>query len=203
MKTLYFLLPILLLTACIGDKQTAIGQDLSDHSFVNKNFKGNAINYSEGLNPCELFGQADIAKLYDVPGDKVFMTGPSTVGQICSYRIMMGDNEYNLLTGFMSVEPTVKKEDDQGGIAEATGSGENWVEAWALQKSISRSSEFLPDMGMAAIWNDSKRMLRVKFEGYILNVTAPGAPFNEVEKTKNRDYKAIAIEMARSAGFIN
>ena len=115
---------------------------------------------------------------------------------------MMSDNEYDLLTGFMSVEPTVKKADDPEGIAEATGTGEDWVQVWALQKAIAKSSEFLPNMGQAAIWTSRKRTLRIKFEGYILNVAAPGAAFNEVENAKNRDYKAIAIQMAKSAGFL-
>lgn len=202
MKTLYFLLPLLLLTGCIGDKQTAVGQDFSDESFVNKDFKGNAIDYSEGINPCTFFGQSDMAALYKVPADKVFMTEPNTVGQICSFRLMMSDNEYDLLIGYISVEPTIKKADDHNGSAEATGIGEDWVQVWALQKSISKSSEFLPDMGKAAIWNESKRTLKIRFEGYVLNVAAPGAAFNEAEKAKNRDYKALAIKMAKTAGFI-
>lgn len=202
MKTLYFLLPILLFAACVGDKQSAIGQDLNDESFVNQNFKGNAIDFKDDINPCELFGQSQIAAIYKIPADKAFLAGPSSAGQTCSYRLMMSDNDFDLVTGYMSVQPTVKKEDDPGGIAEATGGGEDWVQAWALQKSISESAEFLPDMGQAALWNGSKRMLRIKFEGYVLEIVAPGAPFNEAEKAKNRDYKAIAIQIAKDAGFI-
>jgi len=47
MKTInliLFSLTVLGLSSCKGDKKSIIGADLSEDSFVNKNFKGNFIN---------------------------------------------------------------------------------------------------------------------------------------------------------------
>ena len=90
-----------------------------------------------------------------------------------------------------------------GEIAEAAGSGENWEEAWALQKSMSKSSEWVKSIGLAALWNDSKTELKIKFEGYTLMVYPPKNIGNKEEEAKNRDYKNIALAMAKAAGYIN
>ena len=90
-----------------------------------------------------------------------------------------------------------------GDVAEAVGAGKNWEEAWSLKKSISKSAEWIPNMGKAALWNARKKTLEIKFDGYNLLINPPKNILNKEETAKNRDYKEIAIEMAKSCGFIN
>jgi hypothetical protein len=116
---------------------------------------------------------------------------------------MIGENEFNYLIGGITVQREIKKDEMMGEIAEAAGSGENWKEAWALKKSISKSAEWVENAGEAALWYPNKRQLLVKFDGYTLTVLAPGHSFNQEEKALNRDYKKIALEMAKASGFIN
>jgi len=116
---------------------------------------------------------------------------------------MLGENEFNYLIGGITVNREIKKDEMMGEIAEAAGGGENWKEAWALQKSISKSAEWIEGVGLAAMWKPKRRELLIKFEGYSVYVMAPGAAFNQEEKARNRDYKKIALEMAKKAGYIN
>lgn len=198
------------LTSCLGDKKRIDIDEANDTtSFVNKDFKGNLIDYNKNMSACSKMNKADLAKLYDVSAEEIYWMDSAsnermqTISPTCNFRVMIGENEFNYLIGSMFVTKEVKQDEMMGEIAEAAGNGENWVEAWALQKSISKSSEWLQDMGKAAVWKGSKRELRVKFDGYTLTVVAPGAAFNQEEKARNRDYKSIAVSMAKSAGYIN
>lgn len=198
------------LTSCLGDKKSIDIDEANDTtSFINKDFKGNLIDYNENMSACSKMSKADLAKLYQVSAeDIVWMDSASnermsTNKPTCNFRVMLGENEFNYLIGGISVNREIKKDEMMGEIAEAAGGGENWKEAWALQKSMSKSAEWIEDVGLAAMWKPKRRELHIKFEGYSLYVMAPGSAINQQENAKNRDYKKIALEMAKKAGFIN
>ncbi|WP_299523295.1 hypothetical protein [Winogradskyella sp.] len=196
-------------TSCLGDRQTIIGQDLGDTSFVNKKFKGNLIDYKEGMSACDKMSATLLAEKYGVVEDAIIITDPTKSERYvnpkpgCMIHVKMSDQKFDHLTGTINVFREIKSNEYMADVAEATGSGENWEEAWALKKSMRKSSEWVLDMGQAAIWTAKLRKLEIKFEGYTLEIIAPGAPFNDIEKAKNRDYKSIAIAIAKSAGFVN
>lgn len=200
---------LVLLTSCFGDKKSIIGEDLGDTSFVNKNFKGNLINYKDGMSACDKLNSNVLMNLYDKTSEDIIITDPTKSDRYvnpdpgCIIHIKMSDQKFDHLTGSIRVIKEVKSDDHMGDLAEATGVGENWEEAWTLKKSMQKSTEWLSGMGHAALWTEKKRKLEIKFEGYTLEIVAPGAAFNEFEKAKNRDYKSIAITIAKSAGFIN
>lgn len=196
MKYIFFVFSIILFFACdnpIGDKKSGIGSvnEIGNTSFVNKNFNGNTINYSADLNPCQTLGKDALAKLYQVSSEEIHVIEGNKNNQVCTYRVLLGGNEFNLLIGSIAIRPD--NPDNEIGT---------WEERWSIQKVTSKSSEYLPNMGKAALWKGSKRTLLIKFEGYTLEIYAPGSAINEEEKKKNRDYKSIAIEMAKTAGFI-
>ena len=196
-------------TSCIGDRKTIIGEDLNDTSFVNKDFKGNAINYEEQMSACEQLSPSVMADLYKVSLDDIIITDPTKSNRYvnpkpsCLIHVKMSDQKFDHLTGGITVYREIKADEYMGDIAEATGAGENWEEAWALKKSMRKSTEWLKGIGQAALWTGKQRKLEVKFEGYTLEVIAPGAAFNTDEQARKRDYKSIALNMAKAAGFIN
>jgi len=200
---------IALCTSCLGDRQTIIGQDLGDTSFINKSFKGNLINYKEGMSACDKLSPQVLADLYNKSEADIIITDPTKSDRYvkpspgCIIHVKMSDEKFDHLTGTINVFMEIKSNEFMGDVAEATGTGENWEEAWALKKSFRKNSEWLSGMGQAALWTEKLRKLEIKFEGYTLEVVAPGAAFNQIEKAKNRDYKAIAIRIAKEAGFIN
>jgi|GEM_PF-1501075 len=209
-KIIILSLITLFLTSCLGDKKSIDIEEANDTtSFVNKDFKGNLIDYDENMSACSKMTKADLASLYNVSADDIYWMDSASNERMesnkptCNFRVMLGENEFNYLIGGITVNREIKKDEMMGEIAEAAGSGENWKEAWALQKSMSKSAEWVEDTGLAAMWKPKRRELHIKFEGYTLYVMAPGAAFNKKEKAKNRDYKTIALEMARKAGFIN
>lgn len=198
------------LTSCLGDKKSIDIDEANDTtSFINKDFKGNLIDYNKNMSACSKMNKADLAKLYDVSAEEIYWMDSAsnermqTTSPACNFRVMIGKNEFNYLIGGITVQREIKKDEMMGEIAEAAGNGENWKEAWALQKSISKSAEWVENVGEAALWYPNKRQLLVKFDGYTLTVVAPGAAFNQEEKARNRDYKSIAVSMAKSAGYIN
>ena len=198
------------LTSCLGDKKSIDIEEANDTtSFVNKDFKGNLIDYDDNMSACSNMSKADLAKLYDVTAEEIFWMDSASNERMtsnsptCNFRVMLGENEFNYLIGGITVNREIKKDEMMGEIAEAAGGGENWKEAWALQKSISKSAEWIEGVGLAAMWKPKRRELLIKFEGYSVYVMAPGAAFNQEEKARNRDYKKIALEMAKKAGYIN
>jgi hypothetical protein len=209
-KIIFISLITLFLTSCLGDKKSIDIEEANDTtSFVNKDFKGNLIDYDDNMSACSKMNKADLANLYNVPADKIYWMDSATnermqtTSPTCNFRVMIGENEFNYLIGGITVQREIKKDEMMGEIAEAAGGGENWKEAWALKKSISRSAEWVKNAGEAALWYPNKRQLLVKFDGYTLTVIAPGHSLNQEEKSKERDYKDIALTIAKKAGYIN
>ncbi|MBU2922511.1 hypothetical protein KO504_14275 [Winogradskyella psychrotolerans] len=206
--TLLFL-TALVLTSCFGDKKVADVSQMNDTGFVNKNFKGNRINYSEDMSACESILASDIATIYSVSESDVIINDITKTKRrqpnsppSCMFYIKMGDNDFEWLRGSISVQREIRKDEMAYDVAKAVGNGEEWEEAWALNKSISKSSEWIKDMGMAAVWNLKKVELKIKFKGYTLNIYPIKNKLNQVEVAKNRDYKKVAIAMAKASGFI-
>ena len=199
-----------LLTSCFGDKKMVDVEEMGDTSFVNKNFKGNRINYSEDKSACEQMSLSTLANLYDVSEEMIHLMDNKKSDRFrkniepqCGFYIETSENDYEWLRGSISLFREIGKDEMMGEIAEATGGGEKWEEAWALQKSMSKSSEWIDNIGMAALWNESKTELKIKFEGYTLTVYPPKNIGNKEEVAKNRDYKNIALAMAKAAGYTN
>ncbi|WP_040279259.1 hypothetical protein [Psychroserpens damuponensis] len=208
-QLLYAILFTVLLISCNGDKKVVDVSQMTDTSFVNKNFKGNLINYSEDMSACESISAKDIASMYNVSEDKIVINDITKTDRrqpnsppSCMFYIKTGDNDFEWLRGSMSIQPEIKKNDTAYEIAKAVGNGEEWEEAWALNKSISKSSEWIKDMGMAAVWNQKKVELKIKFKGYNLSIYPIKNSLNKAEVAKNRDYKSVAIAMAKASRFI-
>jgi hypothetical protein len=185
-KTIVFSLIVCLFSACFGDRKSAIGTDFNDKSFINKNFKGNKIKFSKITTPCNYVSKEALANLYNVTQDQVYLIGGNSTSKTCTIRVKMSDAEHDYITGSIHFYEEIDKTED----------GSSWVDTWQIQKGVSKSSEWIPNLGKAAFYKGSKRELRIKFNNYVLSVTAPGGAFNEVEKSKNRDYKKIALDMA-------
>jgi len=208
LMTLQFL-TMLVLTSCFGDKKVADISQMNDTSFVNENFKGNRINYSEDMSACESISAADIALIYNVSEDNIVINDITKTDRrqpnsppSCLFYIKTGDNDFEWLRGSMNIQREIKKDEMAYDVAKAAGNSEEWEEAWAINKSISKSSEWIKDLGMAAVWNQKKSELRIKFKGYTLNIYPIKNKLNQAEVAKNRNYKNVAIAMAKASGFI-
>ena len=200
----------LFLSSCLGDKKMVDIEEMGNTSFVNRNFKGNLIDYNNDKSACEQMPLSILANLYNVSEDKIRLIDNKKSDRFrkeiepqCGFYIETSENDYEWLRGSMSLYREIGKDEIMGEIAEASGSGEKWQEAWALQKSISKSAEWINDIGMAALWNESKHELKIKFDGYTLSVYPPKNNSNKKEVAKNRDYKKVALAMAKAAGYIN
>ncbi|MEM6722227.1 MAG: hypothetical protein AAF611_23065 [Bacteroidota bacterium] len=197
MKTLQHIATIVVLsfffTACFGDKNTIIGQDLGDTNFVNKNFNGNKKEFASlPKNMCEFITEAKVKELYPDATQILFDDGQTFATKSCRFLVYTNENtdsKYDFLSG------TIFAVEDK--LAE----GENWIETWELRKKMSKSAEFISGFGQAAIWTGKKRELAVKMDGYIITINVPGSPFNKEELAKKRDYKSIALEIAKSTGL--
>ena len=201
----------LFLSSCVGDKKRIDIDQVNDtSSFVNKNFKGNLINFDNNQSACEGVSKADIASLYNVSEDLITIVDNTKTdrrdpnsGPVCNFYLESGESDFMWLRGSMSIIQEVGKDEYMGEIAEAAGNGENWEEAWALQKSISESSEWVSDLGKAAVWKGSNKILKIKLDGYTLFINPLSSALNKEEKALNRDYKKLAIEMAKLTGYVN
>lgn len=206
--TLLSLVLLLTTVSCMGDRKTLVGQDLGDTSFVNKKFKGNLIDFSEGMSACDQITAGEIASLYGfsaedvVINDNTKMNFKNEGSPSCMFYIKSGESDFEWLRGSLHVQREVNKDEFMGDVAEAVGSGENWQEAWSLRKSMYKSSEWVPNLGLAAIWNENKTTLEIKFEGYTLFVNPIKNSLNKEEVAQNRDYKAMALGLAEAAGYI-
>lgn len=178
------------LTACFGDKNTVVGKDLGDTSFVNKNFSGNKKDFASlPKSMCEFISETQLKESYPDANKILFDDGKTFMTKSCRFLVYIGDSEYDYLNG------TIIAVEDQ--LAE----DEDWKETWELKKKMSKSSSYVSDLGKAAIWIDKKRELSIKMDGYMITITVPGSPFNKEELAKKRDYKKIAIEIAKSTGL--
>ncbi|MBL85098.1 MAG: hypothetical protein CMO82_00355 [Winogradskyella sp.] len=200
---------LILLTSCLGDKKAVDVSEMGDTSFVNKNFKGNLIDYVENRSACEQMSLSALANIYSVSEDKIHIMDNKKSDRFrkdiepqCGVYIETSENDYEWLRGSISLNREISKNEFMGEVHEATGRGENWEEAWALQKSMSKSAEWIENLGMAAVWNANKTELKIKFKGYTLNVYPPTNKSYQDEVAKNRDYKNAAIAMAKAAGYI-
>jgi hypothetical protein len=185
-----FLLALItiLFGSCFGDKKSAISTTLSDDSFVNKNFKGNRLEYADISSPCQYISKEALAKYYGTSNDKVLLMGGNSSSKTCTIRIQLSDQEFDYLTGSIHFYEEANKRPD----------GSTWEDDWQLQKEISKRSEWISNVGKAAMYKEPKRELLIKYDGYTMSVIAPGSAVNQIEKSKNRDYKKIAISMAQN-----
>lgn len=209
-KYLLILLVTISFTGCIGDKKAINVSELNDTSFVNENFKGNLINYSKEMSACENMSASDIASMYQVSENVVVFEDISKSDRrapntppICNFFIKDGENDFQWLRGSMNIQREINKNETAYDVAKAAGNGVEWEEAWALNKSMSKSSEWIQDMGLAAVWNERKTELKIKFEGYTLSIYPLKNRMNTGEVAKNRNYKEVAIALAKAAGYIN
>lgn len=200
---------VLIISGCFGDKKSAIGQSFEDTSFVNKNYTKNKVNYTKGMSACTKLSTNALAKLYDVTETNVVIEDPTKSDRYkkpisgCMLYIKTGNSDYEWLRGSIEIKREIKQGEQMYDIAKATGYTADWVEAWNLKKTISKSSEWVPNIGKAALWNSKKNMLEIKFIGYTLVVKPLKNILNKEEISKNRNYKKVAISIARDAGFIN
>lgn len=199
----------IVLTSCLGDKKAVNISEMDDTGFVNEDFKGNLISYEKGMSACENMSAADIASMYNVSEDMIIYDDISKSDRrvpnskpACSFFIKDGENDFEWLRGSMAIDRQIGKDEPGYENANLTGGGEDWAEAWALTKSMSKSSEWIKDMGLAAVWNERHSELKIKFEGYTLSIYPIRNKLNKAEVARDRDYKKVAIEMARAAGFI-
>jgi len=179
----------LLFTACgHGDKVSAIEAEFeSADSFENAFFTGNKIEpVSFSQQPCQYISKAIMASMMSIPVEKVdYRPDPQT--KRCAYTIIFDQDadRPDYTTASISVRQ------------ETTGVEAEWKDNWSVTKAISKSSEWVPNLGKAAIWKGSSLMLEVKFDGYTLTVHPPRGPNKDESKSKK-----WAIEMVRLAAFV-
>ncbi len=181
---------LMFLSSCIGDKKTVVGQELGDTNFVNTNFSGNKINFSDlPKNLCTYLSEGEIKNQYPSASKVLFDDGKTYQTKSCRFLAYFGEGEYNYLNGTLFATEDVLAE------------GEDWKETWELQKKMSKTAEYVSGIGQAAIWFGKKRELRIKLDGYTFSITVPGSSTKEEEVAKNRDYKNIAISLAKSTNL--
>lgn len=210
LKNFSLLLLVFITSSCLGDKKAVDVEEIGNTSFINNDFKGNKVNYTKGMSACDQLNAAAIARIYNVSESLVHVEDPTKSDRYkkdlepaCMFFIESGASDFEWLRGGISINREVGANEMMGDIAEAAGNGENWEEAWSLKKSISKSSEWIPNLGKAALWNERKKMLEIKMEGYTIVINPLKNILNKNEVAKNRNYKKLALEMAKASGFIN
>ena len=118
-------------------------------SFINKNFKGNNIELLNITSPCNYLSKRELANLYNVTEDKIYLIGGGNVGKTCTIRVKMSDSEYDYLSGSIHFYEELDK----------TEYGGAWIETWQIQKGTSKSSEWVSNLGKAAFYKGNKREL--------------------------------------------
>lgn len=185
--TLVFTLLFSFVSCSHGDKASAIGATFEEaDSFENKYFTGNKIDFAEFTQPCQYISKAIVASMMSIPVEKVDYR-PIPAQKKCVYTIIFNDDadQPDYTTASLGL------------VQEVTGVEEEWKDNWSVKKGISKSSEWVPNLGKAAIWNPSSGILEVKFEGYTLQVIPPKGP------SKDEKYsKKWAIEMVSLGGFV-
>ena len=189
MKNLFLLgLMTLLLSSCFGDKKSAIGTTFNDTSIVNKSFSGNKINFANINSPCNYTSKKTLAKLYNTSEKRVLLIGGNAQSKTCTIRIQLSEEEFDYVTGSIHFFEEANKRSD----------GTTWEDDWQLQQGMSRSAQWVSNMGKGAMYKNAKRELLVKFDEYTMSVIAPGSAFNKTEKALDRDYEKIAVTMAKN-----
>ncbi len=185
-----FALTSFLFTACFGDKNTVIGQEFGDTSFINKEFTKNKIEFSAlPKNMCSFISKDKLNELYPGASKILFDDGKTFQTKNCRFLVYMDDGKYDYLSGAIFA------------LEDQLAEGEDWKQTWELKKKTSKSSEFISGFGKTAIWNAKKRELFIKMEGYMITISVPGSSFKEEEVAKNRDYKNIALQIAKSTNL--
>lgn len=211
-KTILILSLLAIFTiSCLGDKKSVDIDEANDtSSFINKDFKSNKIDYRKGMSACDNLTVKEIADIYDVSVDKVRLDDPKKVPYleetdtpVCQCYIKSGDSDFIWLRGSISIQREKSKDEINQDRADVVEHSENWQEIWALQKSISESSEWVNGLGKAAVWKASKNQLKIKFDGYTLLVFPPFSRVNQDEVARERDYKKAAVAIAKAAGYTN
>lgn len=105
-------------------------------------------------------------------------------GRKCTYRIVYDLNQQQPDITTSSVIFT----------AASAGTADEWR---AQKTPEGEASEFIPQLGQAAIWQPASRQLMVKFTNYTLTVIAPRGPDGDESMSK-----VFALELLRKGGFI-
>lgn len=190
-KIIIFNVIFFVFASCIGDRKSGVTTNFNDTSFENKSFKTKT-SLSEITAPCSYINKTQIAKLYNVSEENVIIIEGNTNNKQCSFRVRLSDDKFNYLTGGINFYEDKDKLKD----------GSTWVVGWQIQKGVSKSAEWLPNYGKAALWIGKKRELRVKLKDYTMSLYIPGSPFNKEELALKRDYKKIALAMANSISIL-
>lgn len=174
-----------LLSCSHGDKTNTIGATFADEDdFVNAFFTGNKVDLSEAGQACEYVSKANIAGMLGIPVEQV-NSGHNPAMKQCAFTIIYDEEGPDYTTaGFRFNQ-------------EVTGVESEWKDNWKVAKAISKTAEWVPNLGKAAIWKPASLQLEVKFEGYTLSVTAPRGPKKDEGKSKK-----WAIEMVKLGGFV-
>ena len=196
MKSIHLFLSIVLMlvtySSCVGDRKTVIGQEFDTDTFENKDFKGNALNFSEL--PEDLCGYLDNAQIQQAyKSANVTDVKPDTkrrfLGKNCGFTIFFDGTMEKYSRGFLSVV-----EDPADVEAE-------WKEQWEFRKKSLKSAEYIPKLGKAAIWIGKQRKLEVKMDGYSIFLEVPPTYSINDKNAEQHDYKTSAIKILSSSKF--
>ena len=181
----------MILISCMGDKKSLIGQSFGDTSFINASFKGDPTPY-EAIpdNLCSKLPKSLIQKYFPESNKILYDDGKTFKGKNCRCLVYLGEGEFEYVPARLSV-----RED-------AFEDPEAWIEQWELLKLTSKSSEYIPDLGKAAIWKESKKELTIKMDKYDIYITTPYSNLFQEGVQKEKDHKAMAIEIAKQSGLL-